>query len=156
LYPGYSASKNYISDLGIGPSAIIFNFSVFLLGVLVVASSYFIQRAYNSKTYFFLGTLTGIGAMGVGLFPETFLIPHAIASLITFLFGGISAIVSCKIQKTPLSYFYILLGIMALIASTLTVTGNHLGLGIGGMERMIAYPILLWGVSFSSFLISHE
>ena len=31
LYPGYSVSDNYISDLGIGPSSIIFNSSVFLL-----------------------------------------------------------------------------------------------------------------------------
>jgi hypothetical membrane protein len=31
LYPGYSVSNNYISDLGVGPSAIVFNASVFLL-----------------------------------------------------------------------------------------------------------------------------
>ena len=31
LYPGFSMSGNYISDLGIGPSSMIFNSSVFLL-----------------------------------------------------------------------------------------------------------------------------
>jgi hypothetical membrane protein len=36
LYPGYSVSDNYISDLGIGPSAVIFNSSVFLLGLLIL------------------------------------------------------------------------------------------------------------------------
>jgi hypothetical membrane protein len=32
LYSGYSGSKNYISDLGVGPSSMIFNSSVFLMG----------------------------------------------------------------------------------------------------------------------------
>lgn len=33
LYPGYSISLNYVSDLGVGPSSsMIFNTSVFLMG----------------------------------------------------------------------------------------------------------------------------
>lgn len=43
LYPNYSISQNYISDLGAGPSAAIFNSSVFLLGLMVVAGAYFLQ-----------------------------------------------------------------------------------------------------------------
>ena len=34
LYHGYGVHDNYLSDLGIGPSAIIFNASAFLLGLL--------------------------------------------------------------------------------------------------------------------------
>jgi hypothetical membrane protein len=30
LYPGYSISTNYISDLGVGPSSLVFNMSIFL------------------------------------------------------------------------------------------------------------------------------
>ena len=32
LYPDYSISNNYISDLGVGPSAPLFNSSVLVLG----------------------------------------------------------------------------------------------------------------------------
>jgi hypothetical membrane protein len=35
-YEGYSTSGNYISDLGVGSTALIFNSSVFLLGILIV------------------------------------------------------------------------------------------------------------------------
>ena len=35
LYPGYSISDNYLSDLGVGSSSMIFNSSVFLMGVAV-------------------------------------------------------------------------------------------------------------------------
>ena len=156
LYPGYSTSENYISDLGVGPSALIFNSSVFLLGVFAVAGAYFIQRAFGSRLFSVLLILTGVGAMGVGLFPENFGIIHGIASLITFLFGGLSAIMSYKLQKPPLSYFSVLLGALSLVALVLFISGTYLGLGKGGMERMIAYPTLLWGVGFGSHLIGYS
>jgi len=156
LYPNYSASDNYISDLGVGTTSLIFNSSVFLLGVTALASAYFIQHAFNSKIVPVLLILTGIGAMGVGLFPETFPEIHSIASLITFTFGGLAAIMSHKLGKPPFSYFSVLLGAFSLVALALFITDIHLGLGKGGMERMIAYPTLLWAVSFSGYLSSYS
>ena len=156
LYPSYSVSENYISDLGVGTTSLIFNSSVFLLGVTAVAGAYFIQHAFDSKLLSVLLTLTGVGAMGVGLFPETFGAIHGIASLITFLFGGLSAIMSYKLQKPPLSYASVLLGALSLVALALFGSGTYLGLGKGGMERMIAYPTLLWAVGFGSHLMGHS
>ena len=156
LYPGYSTSENYISDLGVGPSALIFNSSIFLLGVLVVAGAYFIQRAFNSRLFFLLLTLTGIGAMGVGLFTEDAGVAHAIFSLITFIFSGLSAILSYRLLKPPLSYFSIILGALSLLTLALFVSGNYLGLGKGGMERMITYPALLWAIGLGSHLIGYS
>ncbi|HML02031.1 MAG TPA: DUF998 domain-containing protein, partial [Candidatus Bathyarchaeia archaeon] len=86
-YTGYSISKNYISDLGVGPSANVFNASVFLLGLLIIIGTYFLQRGFNYKILTVLLVLTAIGAMGVGVFTEhvndTI---HGIVSLIAFLF----------------------------------------------------------------------
>jgi hypothetical membrane protein len=155
LYPDYSTSQNYISDLGVGPSALIFNSSVFLLGVLAIGGAYFIQRAFNFRLFSILTAITGIGAMGVGLFPEDAGAIHAIFSLITFLFAGLSAIMSCKFQKPPLSYFSIILGALSLLALVLFGSGIYLGLGKGGMERMIAYPVLLWSIGFGGHVISY-
>jgi hypothetical membrane protein len=155
LYPGYSISENYISDLGVGTTALLFNSSVFLLGATMVAAAYYVQRAFGSKLLFILLTLTGIGAMGVGLFPENFEVIHFVASLITFLFGGLTTIMSYKLQKAPLSYFSVTLGAISLAALVLFGSGTYLGLGKGGMERMIAYPALLWGVGFSTSLMNH-
>jgi hypothetical membrane protein len=153
LYPGYSVSGSYISDLGVGSSALIFNSSIFLLGLTFVVGAYFIQRALHPLTFVFLIVLAGIGAMGVGLFPENTGMAHEIFSLIVFLFGGLSAIASYKLQTPPLSYFAVLLGIMTLAALALFISGTFLGLDKGGMERMIAYPALLWEVGFSGHLI---
>jgi hypothetical membrane protein len=153
LYPGYSVSRDFISDLGVGSSALIFNSSVFLLGLAIVAGAYFVQRAFHPLTFVILTVLAGIGAMGVGLFPENTGIAHDIVSLIVFLFGSLSAIASYKLQKPPLSYFAVMLGIMTLVALALFISGTYLGLDKGGMERMIAYPVLLWAVGFSGHLI---
>jgi len=153
LYPGYSVADNTISDLGVGPSAAIFNSSMLLLGASIVVAAYLIQRRFKSKPFFALLIITGVGAMGVGLFPENVRPLHTIASSTAFLFEGLSAIASFKLQKPPLSYLAVLLGLTTLAALALYGSGTYLGLGRGGMERMIAYPALLWGVGFGGHLI---
>jgi hypothetical membrane protein len=92
--------------------------------------------------------------MGVGVFTEDAGMIHGVVSIIVFLFGALSAIASYRVSKPPLSYLSIILGLTGLGALTLFIAGNNLGLGVGGMERMIAYPVLLWGVGFGGHLIN--
>lgn len=155
IYPNYSISGNYISDLGkIGEvSAPVFNTSVFVLGLTVVAGTYFLRQTIANKVFLCLLILCGVGAMGVGIFPEDFGPIHLAVSLIAFLFGALSAIASYKFQKAPLSYFAVVLGLISLAALILFGLKIDLGLGVGGMERMIAYPILLWAIGFGGYLI---
>jgi hypothetical membrane protein len=153
LYPNYSTSNNYISDLGVGPSALIFNSSIILLGFMTVAGTYFTYRIFRSRLFLVLLTLAGIGAIGVGVFTESAGGIHVVFSLITFLFGGLSAIAFYKVEKTPFNWLSVVLGTMGLVALVLFGSDNYLGLGAGGMERMIAYPILLWGASLGGHLI---
>jgi hypothetical membrane protein len=162
LYPGYSISANYISDLGIGPSAIYFNSSVFFMGLLLLIGSYFLQRAVDYKMLTVLLVLTAVGAMGVGVFTEDFGTLHTVVSLIAFLFGGLSAIFSAvcsyvhdsKLLRMPFSIIAVILGLMALGALVLLGSNMDLGLGVGGIERMIAYPLLMWGAGFGGYLIA--
>jgi len=163
FYPGYSVAQNYISDLGatcratctvVQPTSTIFNSSVTLLGLLTLVSSYFIQRGFRWRVFTFLVFMTGIGATGVGVFPETAGVIHHLVSLITFVFAGLSAIASYRLQKPPSSYLSVLLGLITILALTLYVSDIFLGLGPGGMERMIVYPALIWAVGFSSCLMA--
>jgi hypothetical membrane protein len=158
LYPGYNTSIQTISSLGVGPSAIIFNSSVFLIGVLGLTGTYFIHRVFNFNLFTLLFGITCFGAMGVGLFTEatsTFTI-HSVFSVITYVFGGISAVMSYKLQKWPLSIFSVVLGVFSLVAMVLLASGIYLGLGLGGIERMVAYPLLLWIIGFGSHLIAKD
>ena len=154
-YPGYSISARYISDLGVGPSAMIFNSSVFLMGLLILIGAYFVQRAFNLKLLTTLLILTAIGAMGVGVFTEDYHTTHIIVSLIAFLFGGLSSIASYRLLKRPFSIIAVILGLMTLGALGLYAAHVYLGLGVGGMERMIAYPVLMWGAGVGGYLLAN-
>jgi len=163
LYPTYSTSRNYISDLGVGPSALIWNSSVFLMGLLVLIGAYFLQRAFRFELLTVMLVLTGVGAMGIGVFTEDFGVLHMIVSFTTFVFSGLSAIVSvlCSrvhkfpLVKMPFSALSIILGLMTLAALGLFGSGVYWVLGPGGMERMIAYPALMWGAGFGGYLIAY-
>jgi hypothetical membrane protein len=164
LYPRYNASANYISDLGATchnktciinqPSAYIFNTSIFLFGCISLIGSYFLWREFQNRFISLLLGLTSIGMMGVGLFPETAGVIHTIVSFIAFFFGGLSAVASYKLVKPPFAYLSVLMGSISLVALALFGSKNFLGLGPGGMERMIAYPLLLWVIGFGGYLMS--
>lgn len=167
-YPGYNVSLNYISDLGATcpsgggaciinqPTSMIFNSSIVLFGLLGLAAAYFLQRAYHWKPASILAALAGIGAMGVGLFPETTGIWHSIFSLVVFLFAGLTAVVTARFLKKPMNYFAAILGLLALGFLVLYLGDIYLGLGPGGMERMVTYPILLWGTTFGAHLMAMD
>jgi len=160
LFPGYSISRNYISDLGIGPSASIFNSSVFLLGLMVLVGTYFLQRSFRSRLVTGLLALAGVGAMGVGVFPENYPAMHEVVSDVAFIFGGLAPIAAYRLLRRPFNYFSAVLGLVSLSAMVLLSTqytfglGEQyfLGLGPGGMERMIAY--LLWEIALGGYLVA--
>jgi hypothetical membrane protein len=171
-YPGYSVSANYISDLGVGPSAIIFNASVFTLGLLILAAIYLQRHNPNQKTLNILLLLMAVAAMGVGIFTKDYTLPHGAVSSAAFFFAGLSAIASFKLLPKTLSQISIALGATTLtalalfsagtltsgsITSTTTYDSNfYLGLGPGGMERMIIYPTLMWLAAFGGHLITKQ
>ena len=163
LYSGYSISDNYVSDLGVGSSSMIFNSSVFLLGLLLIIGAYFLHRAFSFRLLTVTFVLTAIGSMGVGIFTKDAYTIHSIAALLFFLFGGLSAIfaVICshvhgfKLMKMPFSAIAVILGLTTLVDFVLFVGKIHFGLGVGGIQRMTLYPVVLWLAGFGGYLMAH-
>jgi hypothetical membrane protein len=161
LYPGYNMATNYISDLGVGSTALFFfNASAVLFGVMAFIGAVSGKRSIGTLIAFTLA-LTGAGAVGVGLFPETTGAPHYACALIAFVFGALSAILSYRVTHRPLSIFFVVLGVIALAAlilylthyDILYLTHYDLSIGRGGMERMIVYSSLVWALGFGGSLI---
>lgn len=150
----YSISTNAISDLGVGSTALLFNASVIVLGLLILAAAYLYHPVDRKMWITVPFALAGLGPIGVGLFPETTGLPHGIFALISFFFGGLLAILVSTQVRPPFRYLSILLGVVGLVALVLFVTNVDLGIGFGGMERMIAYPILFWGLAFGGYLMA--
>lgn len=150
LRPGYSVSQDVISALGVGENAWIFNIGVIILGLLGLWASYLLSKEW--RLFSILLGLSSAGAVGVGLFPMDNPLPHAVSAFTAFLFSGLAALYSYRLDEKPISILWGVMGIISLIALILFATDTYLGLGRGGMERMIVYPVIVWLIGFGARL----
>ncbi len=161
LFPGYSVSGNHISDLGANcgsvcvinqPSAEIFDASVLILGLMGFVAGYLIF-ASRHRVAGILALIGGLGAMGVGVFPETTGGLHVLFSFVAFFFTGLAAIASYRLVRPPMAQLAVVLGVLTLATLALYGSGTYLGLGPGGMERMVAYPAVIWVIGVGGNLM---
>jgi hypothetical membrane protein len=156
-YPGYSVVHNYISDLGntaLSPWHDAFNGSVIVLGLLVVFGAILVQTAFpprgTSRVGLALAAIAGLGAIGVGVFPENVNgTAHGAATAVAFVGGSFALILLgfAMFRDTRWDGFRaytILSGLVGLVATALFLTNHDFALGVGGMERLVVAPILLW------------
>jgi hypothetical membrane protein len=159
LYPGYSTSENYISDLGVGPtpSRWIFTAAIVIFGLMALVTAALLRKESPKPLIWLLLALSGIGAIGVGLFNENFEPSvHGPFALVAFLFGNLAVLYSSKMVRPPLSHLFVLLGLIGLLALILFGSDTYLGLGAGGMERMIFYPAMFWALGFGAYMLAEE
>jgi hypothetical membrane protein len=152
MYRGYSISGNYISDLGVGPTGLYFNASISILGIAVIADSFLIYRGFTSTIFSVLIALTGIGALLVGIFNESFGSIHSYVSDFTFIFGPLTAIYAARFENGGMKIISVILGLLSYVAIIFFLLLHSPVIGRGGWERLIVYPFLLWGVGFGGYL----
>jgi hypothetical membrane protein len=160
-YPGYSDTGNYISDLGssMSPWAWLFNDSIRLLGLAGLAGTILIRTAFSSKTTTHIGLgallVANLGAIAVGTYPEGSSWPfagiHSVVSLVTFLGSGFALVflalaMSRDTRWQGLRAYTFVSGVVTFVAIGLFASGHYLGIGPGGMERVVVAPILLWAI----------
>lgn len=160
-YPGYSLEDNYISDLGNFAHpvpAILFNTSIVIFGAMAVYAGLLVRDTID-RWLGVLVALAGAGAVGVGVFSEgTVIAIHAIAALTVFSCGSLAIFRSAQVlYGRPVSYVFAVLGCVAVFSLALLIfdigTGRSLlGIGIGGVERLVALPIVIWTVATGIFL----
>ncbi|MFW9919013.1 MAG: DUF998 domain-containing protein [Candidatus Thorarchaeota archaeon] len=160
--PDYSSRIDYVSELGIWEMATLYNASIFILGVLLVIGSYLLFQDGKPRLFTILLAITGIGAIGLGIFPGYAQPMHSIATLIAIMAGTLSAIASFQLQKKPMYFISLILGLTALLSVIIFFpylglptgsTETFLGMAKGSMERWAIYPILAWAISFGSYLV---
>lgn len=155
LYPGYSIATNYVSDLGVGSTALLFRTSVLVYGVMTFTGAVFGRRTLGTPLTLAIA-LFGAHSVGVGLIPETVVIPHATLALIGWVSGVATALISYRIVRSPLSYFLAALGIIELVAISMIfsyfILGHYSGMQ-GAIERMIVIPPILWALGFGGAMI---
>ncbi len=160
IYPNYSGSKNSLSELGAAgqSTTLLWNSQLFVTGILWLLGVYFfLRRSGRGKLAWVLYLLAPIGVILVSLFPVNVNFGiHSIGALMHFVFGGISALFTFKLTRSPFKYFSLVIGAIALLATVAFVSGNNFGLGPGGMERLIVYPVFIWLTMFGGYLMATD
>lgn len=161
LVPGYSLNGNAISDLGALPqTATLFNASVILTGVLTAAGGFLLAPSLRRPWILLFFALAGAGSIGVGLAPVA-VSPnsHEWLALAAFLgFSLLPAVCARELDgwMRPISAVAALVGsaYLVLMIVGLRVDGSVFGnIGMGGAERMIVYPGLLWMMALGGYLM---
>ena len=161
IAPGYDVSGGAISDLGvIGETALLFNVSLVVVGVLNVAAGLLLYRASGRRTILAVFGVAGLGAFGAGLVSLDVSGLHGIFALAAFLFFNIEAILTGAVVSGPMravSWIAGLLGIGFVVIMVIGDAGNpgvFGAIGHGGAERMIVYPVMLWLMAFGGYLMA--
>jgi hypothetical membrane protein len=172
LYPApYNTAENTISDLGgtmpseggivLQPSATIFDATMLLTGPMILIGAYFVHRAFKRWAATIPLAFLGTGVLGVGVFPGYVPVMHPIFALIAFVSGGVAAVLTYKVTSSPFRYISVVLGVFTLVSVVLgffflEAWGFVAALGEGGIERWIAYPVVLWLTIFGGYLMGHD
>lgn len=162
----YTTHDNEISDLGATrppnsvthqPSAAIFNGTMLATGAMIFAAAYLLRRAQSPKKAWISTGLLGLGVFGVGVFPGNFSGIHPLFALLAFVSGGLAGLLSAFSLRRPFRYVSAVLGATGLLSLALAMAGDATPLvdelGDGGIERWVAYPVVLWLVAYGGFLL---
>lgn len=164
FYPenlSYTTKLREISDLGATrppeglvtqPSATIFDTSMLSTGVLLVVGAHFLRQSKFSRATTIIVSVLGTAIFLVGVFPGDRAPMHGIAAMVTFISGGIAALISSRAVSSNLKYIFLIFGITTLIF--FFFAGKFVPIfGMGGTERYVAYPVILWIIAFGGYLI---
>ncbi len=136
----------------------LYSAAIILLGVLMLVSVYFIQKGFNSIIFSGLLGLAAIGTLGVGAltYGSYASTEYYVFAGIGYVFFGLSAIMSYKFEKAPLSYLSVILGAASLLALGLWAGNVDLGSGMKVTPLIIDILILLWLAGFAAHIIGEK
>jgi hypothetical membrane protein len=182
-WPGhYSLSANYISDLGAlrcgaqaqglagaterlcSPLHAVMNASFGLQGLLIIGGAILtaplFPKGWSWKIALLLIGASGLGVFVVGLAPEDAApAPHYFGAVENFLCCNAGLVVTgvalqrWRGQTRGIGALTLAAGSLGLLGVALLAAKTYLGFGVGGMERIAAYPFPLAIATLGGFLL---
>lgn len=171
---GYGWGGNTISDLGntrcarysgrpvCSPLHLAMDVSFVVLGVTMCAGALLLGGQDGARRAASVGcgllALAGAGTVMVGLFPEnTIGALHQGGAALPFVLGNLGVLVlglTWRALPVGARGFTVLAGATGLVGLPLFLSHTYLGLGIGGMERVTAYPQDVWLIAAGAYLLT--
>lgn len=179
--PTYSLTQNYISDYGAvhcgsfdghfvcSPLHDVFNASIVVMGLLLILGAVLLPTAFPARPSRKIGlgllVVAAIGSIGVGLSPEDVnLTVHFVSAVLAFVGANLALLVLALVMFRDTRWdgyrgYTFLSGVIGFVALSLYGAkayawgGIWSDWGVGGMERLIVAPVLLWAVLVSVHLL---
>jgi len=158
--PTYSWRDHAISDLGAlvtgefdgrlvgSPLHDGMNASLVVLGLTLALGAFFVLRDHRpGRIGLVMMVAAGVGAALVGFFPEDGIYEaHLVGQDLAFVLGNLGLIVLGFTGPFPrwLRWYGLASGVVGLVALVLFLSYLRFDLGLGGMERLVCYPLLVW------------
>jgi hypothetical membrane protein len=167
LYTNTYNAHMEISDLGateagvvLHPSSTIFDVTMMVAGAMIIVAAWFAHRALQRRAVTIPTGLLGLGALGVGIFPGNIHPQHPLFAYTAFLAGGLAVLLSAAVTPQPLRAAFAVMGAVSLAFTLASVFlldwGPVARLELGGVERWMVYPVLLWLVGFGGHLATRQ
>lgn len=175
LYPGFDMRSNWNSDLaatcGIPPavpqpcvvhqpSSAIFTAGICGVGLAAILAAYMLFPVVRPRRTMVFLALGGAGILGAGILSEAYGPIHGDLSDFGSLFFILAAIDSFRFVRQPLKSVVLGLGLLTAVAAVILIGGmlanpaaDITPLGVGGMERVYAFLLVLWLVAFGTALM---
>jgi hypothetical membrane protein len=143
------------------PSATIFDVTMLVTGAMIIIGAFLVNRSFSRWAATIPLALLGLGILGVGIFPGYVPVVHPIFALMAFVSGGFAAVMAYEVTTAPFRYISVVLGGITLVNVILgffflETWGFVSALGEGGIERWIAYPIVLWLTMLGGYLMGNS
>lgn len=172
----FSLLRNFISDLGstgcglsnsethlyvCSPRHALMNVSFVLLGLTIVMGGVLTHESRRpgvtrqlARTFM---VVAGTGGILVGWFPENEnLRLHSLGAGAYFLFANVGLVLlgrSAAGRAARARSLTIALGVIGIVATILFFSGSYFGLGVGGTERLLVYPLPLGLMVYGGLLL---
>ncbi len=149
----------------IQPASAIFVSAIFLTSILGFCYAYLLHKATTHRRFALAVGISMAGWFVVGLsyFPFYLgmtgeavvtgaFVLHLSGAYVDVIVGLLAAISTWWFTRAPMRYITAILVAVSVVGFLLMFSGNYLGLGLGGMQRIGSYPIFLWSVAFGAYL----
>lgn len=125
-----------------------------LAGALTLLAAVGLRDVFDAASLVGVMALTGTGMIGVGVFPMQTGLPHTLAAMLAFGGVGVSALVTAGTVQGPFGFVSAAVGALELVAFALFVMlRGGTPIGIGGLERWVAYLGVVWAIAFGGHLL---
>jgi hypothetical protein len=137
------------------------NIMFVVTGLLTIVGGIGFMQFYKRQPLlalaFGLQVAGGLGSIIVGIVPEnTGSLWHGIGALLPFVGGNLGLVIlgaAAVNWKPAVRWFTTLSGTVGLVALAFFVSREYLGLGVGGMERIVDGARILWLIVFGALTL---